>query len=178
MVHVPKQTEFSFPTKGRVFHLRGARLGEGSGMSWLPRKYQRNQPESSWASRGHACSHLRRVLPRHQVASPPTHPTLSPGRFSTSLRLKCFHAFLSLSFSTCLSDVGEKSLQRCHGGQKYGVALGAVATVKAHACDLLRNSFNQLECMHKFVFGNYLFKLFNKKCMSKHPYQYFFWCFF
>lgn len=36
----------------------------------------------------------------------------------------------------------------------------AVATVKAHACDILRNSLNEIECMHKFVleiiYSNYL----------------------
>lgn len=52
----------------------------------------------------------------------------------------------------------------------------AAATAKAHACDILRNSLNQIECMHTFaleiIYSNYL-----KKCMSKHPYQYLFYAF-
>lgn len=35
-----------------------------------------------------------------------------------------------------------------------------LATVKAHACDILRNLLNQIECMHKLVleiiYSNYL----------------------
>lgn len=54
---------------------------------------------------------------------------------------------------------------------------GCLATVKAHACDILRILLIQMECMHKLCFGNYLFKLF-KKCMSKHPYQYLVLCIF
>lgn len=88
-----------------------------------------------------------------------------PGLCSASLRLKCFRAFLSLfMFIGCRRGVVAA------GG-------GCLATVKAHACDILGILFIQRDCMHKLCFGNYLFKLF-KKCMSKHPYQYLVLCIF
>lgn len=59
----------------------------------------------------------------------------------------------------------------------FTVGGGCLATVKAHACDIIRISFIQRECMHKLCFGNYLFKLF-KKCVSKPPYQYLVLCVF
>lgn len=139
---------------------------EGSGMqSWLPRKCQRNQPESSWASRGHPPAlfwpQSRQTLCIMSSGGFTTpHPTLSPGLFSTSLRLKCFHAFLS--FFLHVSQMWVRSLYDGATGRKYAVALksrgNSESTCVWHFKKLLKSDRMYVQ----ICFGNYLFKLFKK----------------
>lgn len=138
--------------------------------SWLPRKCQRNQPESSGASRGQAaCLVLTAVTSDavyhvigwlHTHTPPSPHPTLSPGLFSTSLRLKCFHAFLS--FFLHVSQIWVRSLYDGATGRKYGVALKSRGKSESTCVWHFKKLVKSDRMYAQICFGNYLFKLFKK----------------
>lgn len=119
-------------------------------------------------------SSVRQSISLHSLAFLPLR---SPVWFSDSLRLKCFHTFLSLCFLLNRRRWAIFMMMLRRG--KCPVMLkncGCLATVKS-TCEWVWNLriFPLVKSARMYAqvcFGNYLFKLF-KKCMSKHPYQYF-----
>lgn len=147
--------------------------------SRLPRKCQRNQPESSWGSRGHAACLVLTAATSDALYHVigwlhHPHPTLPPGLFSTSLRLKCFHAFLS--FFLHVYQMRWEVFTMVPQG-KYGVALKSRGNSESTCVWHFKKLVKSDRMYAQICFGNYLFKLFNY-FMSKHPYQYFVLCIF
>lgn len=118
-------------------------------------------------------SSVRQSISLHWPASPPHTPLLCSS--FPSLRLKCFHAFLSLCsvFNRRLSDLYDDAVQvKCPVMLENCWLSCNSESTSVWVWHLIFPLVKSARMYAQVCFGKYLFKLF-KKCMSKHPYQYF-----
>lgn len=117
------------------------------------------------------CTHLS-VISLHHPAPPHPLPRSSspPSGWNVSMHFSLY--------ALCLTDVGERSLWWCCAGElsrNVRELLMSCNSWKAPLWVWHIRIFPLVKSARMYAqvcFGNYLFKLF-KKCMSKHPYQYF-----